>query len=293
MTVNGIMALGAIVVAFSATLAEAQAPAVQAPAAQAPVAQDWLEANLWTQRSVEFKGNALSVYALGHLRLDQALADKKWTAAPVEQTGDYQNLPPAIVLDIDETVLDNSLYQVWSMKTGTPFSVPTWNLFCADKVSRAIPGAVEFTKYADSKGVKVFYISNRGVEVEKPTRENMETLGFPMGGNVDTFLMQNEKPGWGSKKGTRRAEIARDYRIVLEVGDNFGDFDDRYTASEADRMKFFDENKARWGREWLVISNPTYGSFDAATFGYVYKMPPDEQRAAKWKVLDAWQGPKN
>src|SRR6185437_11320758 len=147
-------------------------------------------------------------------------------AAPVEQTGDYQNLPPAIVLDIDETVLDNSLYQVWSMKTGTPFSVPTWNLFCADKVSRAIPGAVEFTKYADSKGVKVFYISNRGVEVEKPTRENMEALGFPIGGpgggNVDTFLMQNEKPGWGSKKGTRRAEIAKDYRIVLEFGDNFG-----------------------------------------------------------------------
>jgi len=181
------------------------------------------------------------------------------------------------------------------MKTGTPFSVPTWNLFCADKVSRAIPGAVEFTKYADSKGVKVFYISNRGVEVEKPTRENMEALGFPIGGpgggNVDTFLMQNEKPGWGSKKGTRRAEIAKDYRIVLEFGDNFGDFDDRYTSSEADRLKFFDENKARWGREWLMISNPTYGSFDAATFGYVYKMPPDEQRAAKWKVLEGWAGP--
>jgi len=285
MRANRIVTLGVIVGALSATVAEAQAPA----------AQDWLEANLWTQRSVEFKGNALSVYALGHLRLDEALADKKWTAAPVEQTGDYQNLPPAIVLDIDETVLDNSLYQVWSMKTGTPFSVPTWNLFCADKVSRAIPGAVEFTKYADSKGVKVFYISNRGVEVEKPTRENMEALGFPIGGpgggNVDTFLMQNEKPGWGSKKGTRRAEIAKDYRIVLEFGDNFGDFDDRYTSSEADRLKFFDENKARWGREWLMISNPTYGSFDAATFGYVYKMPPDEQRAAKWKVLEGWAGP--
>ena len=285
MRANRIVTLGVIVVALSATVAEAQVPA----------AQDWLEANLWTQRSVEFKGNALSVYALGQLRLDQALVDKKWTAAPVEQTGDYQNLPPAIVLDIDETVLDNSLYQVWSMKTGTPFSVPTWNLFCADKVSRAIPGAVEFTKYADSKGVKVFYISNRGVEVEKPTRENMEALGFPIGGpgggNVDTFLMQNEKPGWGSKKGTRRAEIAKDYRIVLEFGDNFGDFDDRYTSSEADRLKFFDENKARWGREWLMISNPTYGSFDAATFGYVYKMPPDEQRAAKWKVLEGWAGP--
>lgn len=276
-----------------AVIAAAILLSASAAQAQTPPAQDWLEANLWTQRSVEFKANALAVYALGRIRLDEALADGKWTAAPVEQTGDYRNLPPAIVLDIDETVLDNSLYQVWSMKTGTPFSVPTWNLFCADKVSRAVPGAVEFTKYAESRGVKVFYISNRGVEVEKPTRENMEALGFPMGGNVDTFLMQNEQPGWGSKKGTRRAVIAKDNRILLSFGDNYGDFDDRYTQSEEERLKTFAENGPRWGREWLMLSNPTYGSFDAATFNYVYKMPPDEQRAAKWKVLEAWRGPKN
>ncbi len=262
---------------------------------QAQVPHDFLEADLWTQRSVEFKGNALTVFALGRLRLDQALADKKWTAAPVEQTGDFANLPPAVVLDIDETTLDNSLYQVWSLKTGNAFSVATWNQFCNDKVSRAVPGAAEFTKYAESKGVKVFYISNRAVEVETATRENMEKFGFAMGGsgggNLDTFLMQGEKPDWGSKKGTRRAVIAKDYRILLSFGDNFGDFDDRYSSSEADRLKFFDENKERWGREWLVIANPTYGSFDAAPFGFNYKAPADDQRKAKWDVLDAWAGP--
>jgi 5'-nucleotidase (lipoprotein e(P4) family) len=139
--------------------------------------------------------------------------------------------------------------------------------------------------------VKVFYISNRAVEVEQATRENMEKFGFAMGGNVDTFLMQGEKPDWGSKKGTRRAVIVKDYRVLLEFGDNFGDFDDRYGSSEADRLKFFEENKERWGREWLVIANPTYGSFDAAPFGFNYKAPADEQRKAKWDVLDAWAGP--
>jgi acid phosphatase len=285
MIVKRAMALGAFVIAFAASVARAETP----------VPQDWLEANLWTQRSVEYKGNALTVYALARFRLDQALADKKWTAAPAEQKSDYENLPPAIVLDVDETVLDNSLYQVWSMKTGNPFNVATWNQFCNDKVARAIPGAVEFTKYADSKGVKVFYITNRAAEVEKSTRENMETLGFPVGGpgggNVDTFLMQNEKPDWGSKKGTRRAFIAKDYRILLGFGDNFGDFDDRYTSSEADRLKFFEESRERWGREWLVIANPTYGSFDAAPFAFNYKAPADEQRKAKWDVLEAWAGP--
>ena len=164
-----------------------------------------LLATLWNQRSVEYKGNALTVYALAKIRLDQALADKSWTAAPGEQKGDFANLPPAVVLDVDETVLDNSPYEVWLLKNNQSFSTKTWNEFCAAQISRAIPGAVEFTKLADSKGVKVFYLSDRGVETEKDTRANMEKLGFPMGGNVDTFLMQGKQKDWGSAKSTRRA----------------------------------------------------------------------------------------
>jgi 5'-nucleotidase (lipoprotein e(P4) family) len=282
MTIARTLALGAITIALG--LGPAQA--------QDPQPSDMLLATLWTQRSVEYKGNALTVYALGKLRLDQALADRKWTAAPAEQKGDFASLPPAVVLDVDETVLDNSLYQVWMMKAGKTFSTKTWNEFCDAQVSRAIPGAVEFTKYADAKGVKLFYVTNRGAEVEKSTRENMEKLGFPMGGNVDTFLMQNERPDWGSAKGTRRAVIAKDYRIVLNFGDNFGDFDDRYRSSEADRLKAFDDNKDRWGREWLVVANPTYGSFDTAPYGFDFKKPLEEQRKAKWDVLEGWAGPK-
>lgn len=276
------LALGAVTAALGMGAAQAQDPQPS----------DMLLATLWTQRSVEYRGNALTVYALAQIRLDQALADKSWTAAPVEQKGDFANLPPAVVLDVDETVLDNSLYQVWMMKNGKTFSTKTWNEFCDAEVSRAIPGAVEFTKYADAKGVKVFYVTNRGAEVEKSTRSNMEKLGFPMGGNVDTFLMQNEKPDWGSAKGTRRAAIAKDYRILLSFGDNFGDFDDRYRTSESERSKAFEENKERWGREWLVIANPTYGSFDTAPYGHDFKKPLEEQRKAKWDVLESWAGPK-
>ena len=278
-----LLVLGALAAVLSLGAARAQ---------EAPPASDLLLATLWTQRSVEFKGNALTVYALARYRLDEALADKKWTAAPVEQKGDYANLPPAVILDVDETILDNSLYQVWMMRTNQSFSTKTWNVFCAAQVSTAIPGALEFTKYADSKGVKVFYISNRGVETKKDTRENMAKLGFPMGGNVDTFLMQGEKPDWGSQKGTRRAVIAKDYRILLNFGDNFGDFDDRYRTTLADREKAFEENKARFGREWLVIANPTYGSFDTAPYGHDFKKSREEQRKAKWDALEGWSGPK-
>lgn len=252
---------------------------------------DMLLATLWTQRSIEFKGNALTVFALARIRLDEALADKSWTASPAEQKADYQNLPPAVILDIDETLLDNSRYQVWMLKNNQSFSTKTWNQFCAAQVSTAVPGALEFTKYADSKGVKIFYITNRGAETEKDTRENMAKLGFPMGGNVDTFLMQGEKPEWGGAKGTRRTVVTKDYRVLLNIGDNFGDFDDRYRTSEADRQKAFDSDMAYWGRQWLVIGNPTYGSFDTAPFGHDFKKPREEQRKAKWDVLESWGGP--
>ena len=128
-------------------------------------------------------------------------------------------------------------------------------------------------------------------EIRADTKKNMEKLGFAMGGNVDTFMLQNEKPDWGSQKGTRRAVIAKDYRITLNIGDQLGDFDDRYRASEADRLKTFEESKERWGLEWIVLGNPSYGSFETAPFGHDFKKPREEQRKAKWDVLQSWSGP--
>ena len=292
MILRKLLSAGALLALVStATVSTATLTATPARAQEA-APNDLLLATLWMQRAIEYKANALTVYALARIRLDEALADKGWTASPGEQKGDFAALPPAVVLDVDETVLDNSLYEAWMMKNDQTFSTKTWNQFCADQVSRAIPGAVEFTRYAESKGVKVFYVTNRGAETEKDTRANMEKLGFPMGGNVDTFLMQNEKEGWGSAKGTRRAAIARDYRILLNLGDNFGDFDDRYRSSEADRLKAFEADKAYWGKQWLMLPNPTYGSFDSATYGHDFKKPVAEQRKAKWDVIESWTGPK-
>jgi len=258
-------------------------------AEEAP-ANDNLNAVLWMQRSVEYKANTEAVFALAKIRLDQALADKNWTAAPAEQTGDYKDLSPAVVLDLDETLLDNSGYQAWMVVKGETFNPKTWTQFVKSETSTAIPGGLDFTKYADSKGVRVFYVSNRTKAEEDATRENMKKLGFPMGGNIDTILSAKEQPDWGSAKGTRRAAIAKHYRILLLVGDNFGDFTDAYKGSVDERQKVFDENAARWGHDWLMLPNPSYGSFEAAPFGGNFKLPVEEQRAAKRGVLTPWSG---
>jgi 5'-nucleotidase (lipoprotein e(P4) family) len=259
--------------------------------AQDPPASDLLNATLWTQRSVEFKATALGAFALARIRLVQALADPQWTAAPKEQTGAYQSLPPAVIVDVDETILDNSAYQAWMTLKDTTFDAKTWNAYVNTVSSLAIPGAVEFTKYADGKGVKVFYLSNRTAEEEAATRKNLEKLGFPLGAPVDTMLMARKRPDWGSAKGTRRAHVAKSYRILLNLGDNFGDFVDEYRGSEAERLKVLEEHRDRWGREWIMIANPTYGSFESAPFGHDFKLSNGDKRKAKRGVLDAWPGP--
>lgn len=262
-----------------------------AKAADDPPAHDILNAALWMQRSVEYKAHALAAYALARIRLDEALANKSVTAAPEEQTGDFQSLPPAVILDLDETVLDNSGFQVWMIKAGKTFHPKVWTQFVASETSTPIPGSLEFAKYADSKGVKVFYVSNRTGDEEEATRRNMERYGYPMGGNVDTFLMSRERKEWSSAKSTRRAHIAKDYRILLNVGDNFGDFSDAYRGTEEERLKVYEAHAARWGREWIMLANPAYGSFESAPFKHNYKLPPGEQRKAKLEVLQGWSGP--
>jgi 5'-nucleotidase (lipoprotein e(P4) family) len=261
-----------------------------APAALAQDANDNLNAVLWMQKSVEYKANTEAVFALAKIRLDEALKDKSRTAAPAEQTGSFKDLSPAVVLDADETVLDNSGYQAWMVVKGETFNPKTWTQFVKSETSAAIPGAVAFTKYAESKGVRVFYVTNRTKEEEEATRENMRKLGFPMEANIDTILTAKEQPDWGSAKGTRRAVIAKHYRILLLVGDNFGDFTDAYKGSVDERQKVYDENAAHWGKDWLMLPNPSYGSFEAAPFGGNFKLPIEEQRAAKRGVLAPWSG---
>jgi 5'-nucleotidase (lipoprotein e(P4) family) len=259
--------------------------------AQDPPASDLLNAVLWMQRAVEYKASTLTAFALARLRLDQALADPSGTGAPREQTGAYQSLPPAVILDIDETILDNSGYQAWMTLKDTTFDPKTWNAYVNTVTSLAIPGAVEFAKYADGRGVRVFYDSNRTAEEKPATRKNLEKLGFPLDDKIDTVLMTRERPDWTSAKGTRRAHVARMYRVLLNLGDNLGDFVDDYRGTEAERLKVFEDNKDRWGREWIMLANPAYGSFESAPFTHDFKLPNGERRKAKRALLDAWPGP--
>jgi 5'-nucleotidase (lipoprotein e(P4) family) len=256
-------------------------------AAEAPAPNDLLNAEVWMQTAIEYRANCLTVYALARTRLDEALADKDWTA--FDQTGNYQGLPPAVVLDLDETAIDNSPYEAGLAISGGDFDSKSWDAWTKAEQAKAIPGAVEFTTYAASKGVKVFYVTNRNAEQKEATKRNMQALGFPMGGNVDTFLMQKDRPEWASgAKGVRIAYIAKDYRVLLLFGDNIGDFSDKYNGSIAEREQTFAALMAHFGHDWMMLANPSYGSWESAAYDHNFKLSADEKRARKIGVLIPW-----
>ncbi|MEP5700584.1 MAG: HAD family acid phosphatase [Sneathiella sp.] len=249
---------------------------------------DLLNATLWTQTSVEFNASAMAAYKLAEVMLDRALADKSWTAA-LEQGADYQGKPPAVILDVDETVLDNSEYEAWLIKAKKSYSSKTWGPYVDAAISKPIPGSKEFIEYAKSKGVEIFYVSNRKAPGEAGTRKNLADLGYPVNDKMDTVLLRGEKEEWGSAKSTRRAHVAKDYRVLLLLGDNLGDFVDAKGASLADRDVMLEKYKENWSSKWITIANPMYGSWEGAAFGYQWKATGEEKRKMKLDAMKYWE----
>ncbi|RYD87452.1 MAG: hypothetical protein EOP50_20730, partial [Sphingobacteriales bacterium] len=153
-----------------------------------------LAALAWVQSSVEAKVAARQAYRLAARQLDVALRDKNWSAA-LEQRAAFKKLPPAIILDLDETVLDNSYYFARMVRDNSIYTDAGWEQWSAQGDATAIEGAVPFLKYAAGKGVQIFYISNRTAQEEASTRTNLLRLGCPLQGPADHVLLAGEN-GW-------------------------------------------------------------------------------------------------
>ena len=263
-----------------------ESPSESPPESLPDAVHENLNATLWVQSSAEYVGAAEQAYLLARLMLDRALEDPTWSAALEQQAaGKYEELPPAVILDVDETVLDNSPYQARQIVDGFEFTTATWHDWVREAQATPVPGALAFTRYAAEHGVAVYYVTNRRAEVESATYENLGRLGFPMGGEVDTLLTRDEQPDWGSDKGTRRMVVGADHRILLLVGDNFGDFASDIDTTVALRAELAKRYSGLWGERWIVLPNPQYGSWDGALIDYQYGLDLGDKRARKAAAL--------
>ena len=227
---------------------------------------------LWIQTSSEYKAHALQTYGAARSHIQEAINDKQWTGA-LEQSGDYSDLPPAVILDVDETVLDNSDYQANLIKNNTVFTPANWDHWVGLKRASAVPGAVDFINELQRQGVRVFFVTNRECKKrenneqtcpqETETIENLKKVGIEVANSENVYL-KYEMKHWSSEKKTRREYIAERYRIIMLFGDDLGDFlpHVKYKITPSERDELVYKHHQKWGKVWFVLSNPIYGSWD-------------------------------
>ena len=239
---------------------------------------------LYAQSSAEYEASNIQTYVNAKSALDKALNDVTWTAA-IEQKDNFENKPPAIILDIDETVLNNVPFQARSIMDGQ--SYPTgWLDWMLEESSDAVAGVSDFLEYSQSKGVKIFYVTNRIAVAEDATRNNLKKLGLPLDTDRDVLLMKNEN-GWTSDKVSRRKLVAKDFRILLLIGDQLGDFLplDETTLQLDARKELADTYKHMWGSKWFMITNPMYGRWEASIYNNEYPDIEDELMQMRLEAL--------
>lgn len=221
-----------------------------------------LNATLWVQSSAEFEAVAIQTFAAARRALDEALADTSRVGA-VEENNEDPSQPPAVIVDVDETVLDNTGFETRVIRRGLTYDSQMWKDWTSEGIATAIPGAAEFLAYANSRGVTVFYVTNRDEDERAGTHKNLVALGFPLDPGVETLLLQEDT----RDKGPRRAQVAASYRLLLLLGDDLNDFAPMREQSHAEREAMLRQTRAWWGTRWFMLPNPMYGSWERAAIG--------------------------
>lgn len=226
----------------------------------------------WVRTAAEFDAAALQVYGMAGRALEEKIADTSWSALP-DQT-DAAHLPPAIIFDVDETVVSNAEFQLSFVPPFTNDKLHNWN---ANNKATAIPGVAEFSAKARELGVTLFFVTNRPCTrnendpcPEKAvTIEDINEAGIPVG--PEHVMLSHEQPGWNREKKNRRDVIARDYRIIMLIGDDLGDFIPctrrravapcKEGATMQTRKRATEAHGDYWGNGWYILPNPMHGSW--------------------------------
>ncbi len=204
---------------------------------------------LWYQKSAEMQAMYYQCFNWAKIRVDM-------------KTNDSSGSKKAVIVDIDETMLDNSPFETHCINTGKSYTKETWSEWTSKISATALPGALDFTKYAQSKNVEVFYISNRSIDDFDVTLKNLQKEGFAFADSAHLLLKTNT-----SSKTIRRNKVKQNFDIILLIGDNLDDFSEIFEDRSTDLgFGAVEKNKTKFGDLFIMLPNPMYGSWENAIF---------------------------
>ncbi|EHQ28146.1 5'-nucleotidase, lipoprotein e(P4) family [Mucilaginibacter paludis] len=236
------------------------AKAQQTPSTANFIADGKLWSSLWQQKAAEYRALCFQAYNIAQLRADQSLLKT-------------YGKPLAIVTDIDETLLDNSPNSVHQGLLGKDYETKAWLNWTSKSIADTVPGAPSFLKYAASKGITVYYITNREESERAATLKNLQLYGFPNADNEHLMMRQTT-----SSKELRRQEVAKTHEIILLLGDNLADFSSLFDKKTVDeRLKNTQEQAALFGKLFIIIPNANYGDWETSLYEYNYKLTPAQK----------------
>ena len=189
----------------------------------------------------------------------------------------------AVVVDIDETVLDNSPHEAKCILNNSLYPA-YWEEWMNAANAQPVPGAKEFLEYAESKGFKIFYITNRAEKYREQTLKNLKLMSFPQATTEQLFMKKDE-----SSKKARRDKVGAAHEIILLIGDNLNDFSELFEKkSIEDRFKQTDEMEELFGKRFIVLPNAMYGEWEGALYNYDYSITPAQKNEVRNQKLQGF-----
>lgn len=246
-----------------------QQVANQSSSAEAQLSQQLVGSVLWYQQSAEMVAAYYQAYRYGEMLLEGKLDTLK------------PSMPAAVVLDIDETVLDNSPYEAQLIATGSSYESGTWKIWTAEARAKALPGALEFVNFARKKGVDVFYISNRKTDELNATIENLKKYNFP-NANPEHILLKTTT----SDKTARREQVASKYNILVFVGDNLTDYSELFANRDKNLGKdLVQKYKDELLSNFVMLPNPMYGEWEKAIYDNNFSISTETKLQKRQQLL--------
>ena len=159
---------------------------------------------------------------------------------------------PVIVMDLDETVLNNVQYQVELFEKSETYNPTSWNAWVNKELATAVPGAKSFIiDFKEKYEGRIVFISNRDASTLKATRNNLDNLGLLF--EDDVFLLRKDKR---DAKIVRRNEVIEGIGRMQSYGPNsvLAYFGDQIIDFPNDTSFVFSLNK-------FIFPNPIYGKW--------------------------------
>ena len=259
--------VGKVLAALIALSAAVPAFGQSSPSSDANLENNLTMAMAWKQTTAEYRALYHQGFNLARLRVELALAQK--------QDG---SLPLAIISDVDETLLLANDYWGYLIEQGRDFfDDAIWDRWVAENRAVASPGALEFLEFCVANGVEIFYVTNRdqGESTVQLALDNLNAVNFPSVDRAHLRVLRET-----SNKEQVQQQIREDHEVVVLLGDNLNDFARRYYSTDLEqRLSLMEEDRERYGRDYILFPNPTDGHWIRAIFGDSEPPPSDANRS--------------